>query len=97
MTLQLVFITGKLMRNSNKEKLKLSELLGNKYSPKSTYNGTWISDTEIAFMDTEGSFVRYDVVQNITTTIVDASIMVSIHWTNVQVDRNCNLSTCWHS
>ena len=66
----------KLTRNLNKEKLKLSDWLNNKYSPGSTYNGTWISDTELAFINAEGSFVRYDVRQNETRIIVDAGVMV---------------------
>lgn len=68
-------IQNKLTRNLNKEKLKLSDWLNNKYSPGSTYNGTWISDTELAFINAEGSFVRYDVRQNETRIIVDAGVM----------------------
>lgn len=66
----------KLARNLNKDKLKLSELLANKYSPLPTFNGTWITDTSIAFIDVQGNFVRYDVEQNETEIVIDATIMV---------------------
>lgn len=68
-------IQNKLARNLNKDKLKLSELLANKYSPLPTFNGTWITDTSIAFIDVQGNFVRYDVEQNETEIVIDATIM----------------------
>ena len=68
-----------MARNSNKEKLKLSEFLANKYSIRSTFNGTWLNDTTLAFIDTQGNFVQYDVEQEQTDIIVDATVMVSFY------------------
>lgn len=70
--------TDKLTRGLDKEKLKLSELLHGKFSGSSTFNGTWISDTEIAFIDKERNFVLFDVAANKSHILVYGNVMVSM-------------------
>ena len=57
----------------DKELLKLNELLDGKYAAKSTWNGTWINNNEFVYIDSEKNFVRFNVMKNETSTIVDAS------------------------
>lgn len=68
----------RLGQNLNKEKLKLSELLNGAYASSPTSNGTWISDTELTFIDWQYNFVLYDAATNQTRSIVIASLMVSM-------------------
>nr|XP_046920004.1 prolyl endopeptidase FAP-like isoform X3 [Dermatophagoides farinae] len=61
--------------NETREKLKLDELLHGNYTVQPTFNGTWISDTEITFISSAGDFVLYDVRADKTDTIIYARIM----------------------
>lgn len=67
------------MRNSNKEKLKLTDYLNGKYSSRSVLNSTWISDTEITFIDVNGNFVLYNVDNQTSQTVVTGALMVRAH------------------
>ncbi|XP_027197777.2 prolyl endopeptidase FAP-like isoform X2 [Dermatophagoides pteronyssinus] len=58
-----------------RERLKLEELLHGNYTIQPTFNGTWISDTEITFISSAGDFALYDVRNDKTDIIIYARIM----------------------
>lgn len=69
-----------------RERLKLEELLHGNYTIQPTFNGTWISDTEITFISSAGDFALYDVRNDKTDIIIYARIMVSISY---MIDQTC--------
>lgn len=61
-----------------RERLKLDELLQGNYTVQPTFNGTWISDTEITYISSTGDFTIYNVRADKTDIIIHARIMVCI-------------------
>jgi len=54
--------------------IQLKEILNSTFSPES-FNGTWISDTEMTFRDEDGALLLFDVTTLKATTLVDAAVM----------------------
>lgn len=59
-----------------RESFTLGEIVDNVYSAE-TWNGTWVSDTEYAYRNPEGSLALLSVVSGQSRTIVPASVMSS--------------------
>ena len=59
----------------DKELLKLNELLDGKYLAKSTWNGTWISDNEMVFINDNKEFTLYNAETDTTKVLVHATHM----------------------
>lgn len=67
-----------ILNEEPKERLKLNEFLDGSYNEEPTFNGTWISDTEISYINSNGDFVKYDINSENITVIIYARIMVCL-------------------
>lgn len=83
----------------HKERIKLTDWLYGKYSAKSVFNATWVSDTEIVYFDKIGNFKMYDVNKFKSEIIVDGSIVVSLNkqTTTLLISITTFASSCKHS
>lgn len=70
-------IADQFSRSLHKERIKLSDWLYGKYSARSVFNATWVSDTEIVYFDKTGNFKMFDVHKRQSEVIIDGSIVVS--------------------
>ena len=62
----------------DKKKINFRDYLGYKFYP-STFNGSWISDTEILYLNQFGSLVIYDVQTEGTQLVMPHSIFLKLH------------------